>query len=93
MITKRELSGRRELKNIASVFDTVKCQRDKLLGCLEWYWFYWDCRETLNYLYSNKKIWHALNKETIDELDAWINCAYQNFDMAAEEIRMEMEGE
>ena len=71
MITKRELSGRRELKTIASVFDTVKGQRDKSLECLEWFWINEDADRLL---YAAGRRYDAYGK-----LEKTKNHAYEKF--------------
>jgi len=98
MITKRELSGRRELKNIASVFDTVKGQRDKLLEMAEWYWLSGEAEQISDWL-QIKKYQHGLAVGILragaaqNEAKETVICAWNNFERLSEEIRKEMGGE
>jgi len=93
MISKRELSGRRELKTIASVFDTVKCQRDKALECLEWFWFHEDATDMLDMVLTASGETVSGMEKAYDEIHETYIDSWQNFIRLSEEIRKEMEGE
>ena len=85
MISKRELSARRDINTIAGVFDTVKCQRDKLFEMAEWYWFWQDARELQEVgqlcCYARVELWRT------------IVYALGQFNDLSEEIRKEVGGE
>ena len=87
MITKRELSARRDINTIAGVFDTVKCQRDKLLEAMEFYWLMNDALKILDDTYLEGR------ETAARELNKTVATARKTFKRLSEEIRKEMEGE
>ena len=93
MISKRELSGRRDLKTIAVVFDIVKCQRDKALDCLSWYWFCEEAIELMEDFYNLPYEAREKRKPAIAEIEETALHAAGYRDALSEEIRKEMEGQ
>ena len=91
MITKRELSARRDINTIAGVFDTVKCQRDKAIDCLSWYWTYWEATTLQDTLFNKTGDIVPGKESAFDELEETYDHAWDNFERMAEEIRKEME--
>ena len=91
MISKRELSGRRELKNIASVFDTVKGQRDKAIECLKWYWLHVEANLIQDSMIDLNQRVIKSKKTAFKEIENTIINSWDNFERMAEEIRKEME--
>jgi len=70
-----------------------KYERDKLLECLEHYWFYLDASTLQDTMFDDEGDILPGKGAAFDELDKTCEAEWDNFSRIADQIRQEMEGQ
>jgi hypothetical protein len=78
---------------LSSAYCRRKEQRDKLLGCLEHYWFYLDATTLQDTMFDDEGDILPGKEAAFDALDGTCEIEWDSFTQMANEIRQEMEGQ
>lgn len=68
---------------------TIEVELWKYHECLEWYWFYEECKEIEEWLYKNnmKRILNDPSYNAWVEIGFWSMCAYLKYNELKKELR------